>query len=1303
MLLDGNVGRLEIVDSFEAGDENVVFRDGQLYRIASSTYIDDLNATSLLGAPNHVHIRDFENEGEGINNAYASGASSVDCWRALQTAIFSIAHTGGVVSCMGYHLTLKKPIFVPRGVYLQFDVCQSRNAAKANKNPLIGNSIEAGTFRPNGSMALYVLHSNFDYTTWKAELLALPGGKAPSDTDLRPEGTKSAAFWLQDETGILGGLFWDPLQNDFVDSTRTLIADVGMVIHVMQGRNTVKDVDFYNCCKWGYGYGGASVFEDCIGTPMIYGFKFIRQRDIARVSRCHANRGAYFPTNEQKLYMQKNAVMLIVGDVDDLTVDDCMAFEMRSMFFGFNYEGGRPWLKISNCLADSCIMFGDFDDLDTIKADANNEWIGETQFVENVFETGIWGALPTTSGIYNDARYRDPYPNPYPVIRVGSSCVNPVGSITILTKNGMGHVKNNSIGGNLNIKTQPKRRGDVLDVSLAGSRQYPNICGATYIGDGNSNVNIEIKDPLSKRFGVDDKDIFGDNLFIDGEYRPKRGSPFSVGNITNPNNWTGDNERLLPIINGVVVEESIDPILNPRVEAPAQDDMVLFYDWGDIDTLTNDFSNVSTDYTPLTNVINKANPGTYDAFKGNSGTLMSVVSDLNNHHCVRTHSNGFLDTGFTPAAGAFSVGLVVKIPAPSARSFYGCNDGSNHRFFIDLQVSGALLFGIGNTTFLTTETYTTDDILKIRITGSGTEFNAWVNDVKVVDAQAYTFSGTSADNVQLLARSSSGGTTQTFNDGRFGVFTLYNKVLDSTELTELDEYLTDKSDDVFKIKVILGGGQSNLHGVNSGADYYDIAKEKINSRIIQIVTPVTYGTSGDGAVLPAWEPLKGHARAIGSVGLMFHAAKEYLARVNDPYVRVLLVPAAVGNTGFTASDTGLGDWQRTTGILYQNLVAKANLALAKAVDTELLWLIWQQGEYDATKGVTQSAYAAYFDDFMAGLRADITGATNLIVTSGGTVSGFPTSQVLNAIIDLPNRDPLGFYIPSSSYANDGLHFTRSGSVLMARAHANIALEELGIEPVGLDFSITPPDGLRVDFLADDNVGGAYSATYDFGAVIDARYFQVTLKRNVYGTTPSNVENFNFHFYLDGVKAHEFFVVGFFQNWQDESMLRGHIPLNVVYDSVRIVWQKPTGQPTDATDTMDITGFAIYDYIGTHIIPSDETLIIPCGDETTDLTTGTKYSFKATKDLRIVALPSASVNTAPTGANLIVDINVDGTSILSTKLSIDAAETISETAATAAVLSTKIIRKNSIISVDVDQIGSSVASAGLKVYIPVKGV
>lgn len=77
---------------------------------------------------------------------------------------------------------------------------------------------------------------------------------------------------------------------------------------------------------------------------------------------------------------------------------------------------------------------------------------------------------------------------------------------------------------------------------------------------------------------------------------------------------------------------------------------------------------------------------------------------------------------------------------------------------------------------------------------------------------------------------------------------------------------------------------------------------------------------------------------------------------------------------------------------------------------------------------------------------------------------------------------------------------------------------------------------------------------------------------------------------------------------------------------------------------------------------------------------------------------ASVNTAPAGSTLIFDINEGGTSVLSTKLSIDVSEKTSKTAASQAVISDSSIADDAEMTIDIDQIGSSTAGVGAKIIL-----
>ena len=112
----------------------------------------------------------------------------------------------------------------------------------------------------------------------------------------------------------------------------------------------------------------------------------------------------------------------------------------------------------------------------------------------------------------------------------------------------------------------------------------------------------------------------------------------------------------------------------------------------------------------------------------------------------------------------------------------------------------------------------------------------------------------------------------------------------------------------------------------------------------------------------------------------------------------------------------------------------------------------------------------------------------------------------------------------------------------------------------------------------------------------------------------------------------------------------------------------------------------------------QSFVVACSDETTALTTGTnKVRFRMPYAFTLTAV-RASVNTAPTGSVLTVDINESGSTILSTKITIDASETTSVSASTAPVISDSSLADDSIMGFDIDTIGSTNAGTGLKVTL-----
>ncbi len=109
----------------------------------------------------------------------------------------------------------------------------------------------------------------------------------------------------------------------------------------------------------------------------------------------------------------------------------------------------------------------------------------------------------------------------------------------------------------------------------------------------------------------------------------------------------------------------------------------------------------------------------------------------------------------------------------------------------------------------------------------------------------------------------------------------------------------------------------------------------------------------------------------------------------------------------------------------------------------------------------------------------------------------------------------------------------------------------------------------------------------------------------------------------------------------------------------------------------------------------EDFIVSCSDESTNLTTTTSaVTFRVPFGMYLNSV-RASVNVAPIGSTIVVDVKQSGSSIFSTKLSIDANEETSTTAATPAVISNPNLTDDSKVVVSIDQVGSATSGKGLK--------
>lgn len=129
------------------------------------------------------------------------------------------------------------------------------------------------------------------------------------------------------------------------------------------------------------------------------------------------------------------------------------------------------------------------------------------------------------------------------------------------------------------------------------------------------------------------------------------------------------------------------------------------------------------------------------------------------------------------------------------------------------------------------------------------------------------------------------------------------------------------------------------------------------------------------------------------------------------------------------------------------------------------------------------------------------------------------------------------------------------------------------------------------------------------------------------------------------------------------------------------------------ENANISSKANFNLVGS---PCERQLAV--SDETTALTTGTaKITFRMPYAMTLTSV-RASLTTAQTSGNIFtVDINEGGTSVLSTKLTIDNTEKTSTTAATPAVISDSSLADDAEITIDIDQVGDGTAK-GLKITL-----
>lgn len=114
---------------------------------------------------------------------------------------------------------------------------------------------------------------------------------------------------------------------------------------------------------------------------------------------------------------------------------------------------------------------------------------------------------------------------------------------------------------------------------------------------------------------------------------------------------------------------------------------------------------------------------------------------------------------------------------------------------------------------------------------------------------------------------------------------------------------------------------------------------------------------------------------------------------------------------------------------------------------------------------------------------------------------------------------------------------------------------------------------------------------------------------------------------------------------------------------------------------------------------DSCLAVAVTDEYSNLVAGTgKVTFRMPYAMTLTSV-RGSLNTVATGGTLVtVDINEAGTTVISTKLTFDASEKTTTTAATPAVISDSALADDAEMTVDIDAVGNTTPGNGLKISL-----
>lgn len=165
---------------------------------------------------------------------------------------------------------------------------------------------------------------------------------------------------------------------------------------------------------------------------------------------------------------------------------------------------------------------------------------------------------------------------------------------------------------------------------------------------------------------------------------------------------------------------------------------------------------------------------------------------------------------------------------------------------------------------------------------------------------------------------------------------------------------------------------------------------------------------------------------------------------------------------------------------------------------------------------------------------------------------------------------------------------------------------------------------------------------------------------------------------------------------DGNSLTGYFEIELTDASANVT--TPIQAPVTITGEVIGDGVAGAGEFASYLTKTYEAIIISVfGESESSTTGGAKVTWRMPYAMTLTGIRS-SAYSASTGSAEQYDLNEEGVSVLSTPLTMDAGENTSTTAAVPAVISDSALADDAEMAIDVDTIGSSTATVGLKIYL-----